>query len=546
MLELNNISKIYSQENRHIEAVKGLNLSIREGEFVAIVGPSGCGKTTMLKMIAGLLAPTDGEILLDRRKVEGPGIEMGWVPQDFTLFPWLTVRENIAFGLRFRADKTAQEKTELVQHFINVTGLRQFAESYPSELSGGMKQRVAIARTFANDPKFIVLDEPFGSLDSQTRSQLQDFLLGLWQEERKTIILVTHDLEEAIYMADRIIVLTTQPGTVKEILEINLSRPRTHVLRYEPEFGKLRKYLYYQVRSEVIKASWILGQDSSGQYPRLGLHAWLGDLPFYLAKEMQLLEKYKIPMEFMNLEKREDRVGLWLKGDLEFLNVTLDVAVLLREKRPELKILMPLSQSIGAEALIARKEITTLEGLRGKRIAIEKDWLSYFFLLYILDSAGIPLREVELVDMDVSKTGSALLAGEVDAGVLWEPWLAKTLELGTLHTLADSKKHPIIYDVLIATESVLKKYPAYVSGLRSVWHDSVEMFEKNGIDSIRKTSYYTGTSPEEVGLQLGQIRFLDSANTQEISNLISKVQDVFIKAGALHNKIDPIDLIYKR
>jgi len=545
MLELKNISKIYSLRARHIEAVKNLNLSIREGELVAIVGPSGCGKTTVLKMIAGLLAPTDGEVLLDGKKVEGPGIEMGWVPQDYTLFPWLTVRENIAFGLRFRADKTSQEKTELVQHFINVTGLRQFAESYPAELSGGMKQRVAIARTFANDPKLIALDEPFGSLDSQTRSQLQDFLLGLWQEEKKTIILVTHDLEEAIYMADRIIVLTTQPGTAKEILEINLPRPRTHVLRYEHEFGKLRKYLYYQVRSEVIKASWTSPQDSSAGYPRLGLHAWLGDLPFYLAKEMRLLEKYRIPVEFLNLEKREDRTGLWLKGDLEFLNVTLDVAILLREKKPELKILMPMSQSIGAEALIARNEIATLNDLRGKRIAIEKDWLSYFFLLYVLDSAGISPHEVELVDMDVSKTGSALLAGEIDAGVLWEPWLAKTLELGTLHTLADSKKHPVIYDVLIATESVLKKYPTYATGLRSAWRDSVEMFEKNKIDSIRKTSYYTGTSPEEVALQLGQIRFLDNTNTQEMSDMISKVQDVFIKAGVLHRKIRPDELIFK-
>lgn len=235
MLEIQNISKLYKHKEHWIEAIKNVSLSIKEGEFVAFVGPSGCGKTTLLKIIAGLIEPSSGNIVLDNKNIDAPQKDLGVVFQGFTLFPWLNVEQNIAFGLDLQGLKEEQ-KFKIVDHYLKVTGLKDFAEFYPKDLSGGMQQRVAIARTLANNPKVLLMDEPFGALDSQTRSQMQQFLTSLWETEHKTVIFITHDVSEAVFLADTVYVLSNRPMEIKKVFKVPFLRPRTHELKQTKEF----------------------------------------------------------------------------------------------------------------------------------------------------------------------------------------------------------------------------------------------------------------------------------------------------------------------
>lgn len=242
MLELKHIAKTYNSNPHPVEVISDLTLSVSDAKFVALVGPSGCGKTTLLKMIAGLVPPTSGEILLGGQTVSGPGKDRGIVFQNFSLFPWLTVRENIAFGLNLRKmDK--QKKEEVVNRYLHITGLERFASFYPRNLSGGMQQRAAIARTLANNPRLLLMDEPFASLDAQTRSRMQEFLTQLWEKERKTVIFVTHDVREAIFLADTVYLATPRPMQIKRKFTIPFARPRAHALKRAKEFFELEMYV---------------------------------------------------------------------------------------------------------------------------------------------------------------------------------------------------------------------------------------------------------------------------------------------------------------
>ncbi len=238
MLELKQITKNYNSNPHPVEVISDLTLSVSDGEFIALVGPSGCGKTTLLKMIAGLIPQTSGEILLDGQAVSGPGKERGIVFQDFSLFPWLTVRENIAFGLNL-IKMSSQKKSSMVNRYLQITGLERFASFYPRDLSGGMQQRVAIARTLANNPSLLLMDEPFGSLDAQTRSRMQEFLMHLWEQEKKTVIFVTHDVHEAIFLADTVYVASPRPLAIKQKFAVPFTRPRSPALKRAKEFFEL-------------------------------------------------------------------------------------------------------------------------------------------------------------------------------------------------------------------------------------------------------------------------------------------------------------------
>ncbi len=240
MLELKQITKTYGKNKSAFEAIKDLTFSVKEQEFVSIVGPSGCGKTTLLKIMSGLMQATSGEIILDGKSVSGPGKDRGLVFQQFTLFPWLTVRDNISFGLDLQK-MDRKKKGTLVNHYLEITGLADFASSYPKNLSGGQQQRVAIARMLANDPKVLLMDEPFGALDSQTRSAMQEFLVNLWEAEHKTIIFITHDVGEAVFLSDTVHVLSKSPTVIKKSFTIPFSRPRTHDLKFTKEFFDLER-----------------------------------------------------------------------------------------------------------------------------------------------------------------------------------------------------------------------------------------------------------------------------------------------------------------
>jgi|ERR1043165_100017 ABC-type nitrate/sulfonate/bicarbonate transport system ATPase subunit len=248
-LEVDHVSKVYSSGNGKVEALRNFSCSGEKGTFLAVVGASGCGKTTLLRIIAGLTTPTSGKVLIHGKEIKGPGPDRGMVFQSYTSFPWLTVRKNIEFGLRLR-NVPEEERSKIARHYINLVGLSEFEGAYPSALSGGMKQRVAIARTLANDPAILLMDEPFGALDYQTRWTMQELLLDVWEKTRKTVIFVTHDIEEALFLADRVMVMTARPGWLKKEIEVSFDRPRKFELKATPEFVELKGKVMHLIREE--------------------------------------------------------------------------------------------------------------------------------------------------------------------------------------------------------------------------------------------------------------------------------------------------------
>jgi ABC-type nitrate/sulfonate/bicarbonate transport system ATPase subunit len=234
-------------------ALQPTSLDVADNDFITILGPSGCGKSTLLRIVAGLDTPTVGQVLLDGQAVTGPGADRGMVFQSYTLFPWLTVRENICFGLREKGMALAQQ-LEIAARFIAEVGLNGFESHFPKQLSGGMQQRVALARALANDPKILLLDEPFGALDNQTRALMQELLLSIWELHKKTVLFVTHDIDEAIFMANRCAVFSARPGRIKNELQIDLPYPRHYTVKTTPRFSELKAQVTEDIRVETLRA----------------------------------------------------------------------------------------------------------------------------------------------------------------------------------------------------------------------------------------------------------------------------------------------------
>ena len=241
-LRVDSVSLRYqSPTGETFTALDKVSFEVPDQQFAVIVGPSGCGKSSLLYLTAGLAEPSEGEIYVGGSKVDGPGVDRGMVFQGYTLFPWLTVRQNIEFGLRRRGLMSDEIRT-IVEFYLGEVGLKKFAEHYPKQLSGGMMQRVAIARALANDPQILLMDEPFGALDSQTRLQMQQLLLQVWSNSKKTVVFVTHDIDEALFLADRLLVMSARPGRIIEDLRLDFARPRTSELVTSPEFSRLKRH----------------------------------------------------------------------------------------------------------------------------------------------------------------------------------------------------------------------------------------------------------------------------------------------------------------
>jgi ABC-type nitrate/sulfonate/bicarbonate transport system ATPase subunit len=249
VLEVRGVSKSFGAT----VALQATNLDVAENDFITILGPSGCGKSSLLRIVAGLDAPSGGECRLDGRRIEGPGADRGMVFQSYTLFPWLTVRENVCFGLRERGMSLSQQH-EVAQGFIQQVGLNGFEHHHPKQLSGGMQQRTALARALANDPRILLMDEPFGALDHQTRELMQELLLGIWEAQRKTVLFVTHDIDEAVFMGTRVVVMTARPGRIKTDRRIDFAHPRHYAIKTTPDFAAIKAELTDDVRAEVLAA----------------------------------------------------------------------------------------------------------------------------------------------------------------------------------------------------------------------------------------------------------------------------------------------------
>ena len=251
-LKIYNVYKEYQGRNGKTIALNGVSLDIKENEFICVVGPSGCGKSTLLNIIAGLLEPTSGTVTLDGKVIEGTGVERGVVFQQYALFPWRTVLKNVMFPLEMKKVPKAEAEA-IARKYIKSVGLEGFEKSYPKELSGGMKQRVAIARAYAADPEVLLLDEPFGALDAQTRVQLQSELLETWEKEKKTCFFITHDVDEAVILAQRVIIMSARPGRIKKIVDIDIPYPRTQATKTDPRFLELKSEIWNQVYQEFLE-----------------------------------------------------------------------------------------------------------------------------------------------------------------------------------------------------------------------------------------------------------------------------------------------------
>jgi NitT/TauT family transport system ATP-binding protein len=250
----------YPSKQGRLRVVDDVSYAIGDGEFVAVIGPSGCGKTTMMNMVAGFVVPTQGRVLLDGKPITGPGPDRGVIFQEYGVFPWLTVRENIAFGLKLSANRAGSaERESICARYMKLMGLGDFAEAWPKMLSGGMRQRLALARAYAVRPQFLLMDEPFGALDAQTRNAMQDLLLQVLAAEGKTVMLITHSVEEAIYLASRIVVMSARPTRIREQITIPFTYPRSESLHESREFNELRSH----IRELVMKEYAVQAQQSA-------------------------------------------------------------------------------------------------------------------------------------------------------------------------------------------------------------------------------------------------------------------------------------------
>lgn len=239
LISIKDVTKIYNTERGRTVSLDHVSLDVEQGEFITLVGPSGCGKSTMLNLVGGLLMPTSGQVLVNDEPVKGPGPDRGVIFQQYALFPWLTARENVEFGLRLQK-VPKKERAERAMHYLGLVGLEDFADALPKELSGGMKQRAAIARAYAVHPSVLLMDEPFGALDALTRVQMQDDLLETWEKEKRTVVFITHDVDEAVYLASRVVVMSPRPGRISEIIDVPLAYPRGEEIRLSPEFAEIR------------------------------------------------------------------------------------------------------------------------------------------------------------------------------------------------------------------------------------------------------------------------------------------------------------------
>lgn len=245
-IEIKNLDKTFRTERGELNVLSNINLSVEQGEFLSIVGSSGCGKSTLLRIVVGLDRNYSGSIFSYGRAVDGPGIDRGMVFQESRLFPWLTVEKNIEFGISKKVSK--EERKKLVYEQLKLVELTNFAKSYPAQLSGGMKQRISIARSLINKPKLLLLDEPFGALDAMTRINMQQEILKIWKKENTTMILVTHDIDEAVYLGDRVVVLSSRPGRIKKIIPVDLARPRD---RSSYDFTHIKSQIYDEFFTKV-------------------------------------------------------------------------------------------------------------------------------------------------------------------------------------------------------------------------------------------------------------------------------------------------------
>jgi len=546
MLKIHKLSKHYhNSEDKSFVAINDISFDIKKGEIICIVGPSGSGKSTILNCITGLDKKFEGNIQINEldssKYLENNRIAL--VSQQYSSFPWLNVFENIAIGF-YGKNKSKNEICAETNNLLKRVGLYKVKDYFPDKLSGGMQQRIAIARAIAQQTDLIAFDEPFGALDVQTRSQMQEFLARLWEEEQKTMILVTHDIDEAIYLADRIIVLGLNPGTIKEIINVKIKKPRKSEIRFQEDFIKLKKFISYIIRSESIKASLEEGIITDTDVFKMGLYIWSGNTLLYYAKDSGMFIDESLDVEQINFEDNKKKVELWEQDKLNAVNVTLDKAIELHSRIPDLKIVNILNRSVGGDALIAQSNIKSVAELKGKTIGLEKGSVAEFFLSYILQKDGMTCRDIKIKDMKCSEIGAAIIAGNIEAGIIWEPWLEKALELSNINILKTTNDYPILYDVLIIKSKLLQQKTKEIEKIKKVWNKSVVIWKKQKKEIISIASSHIGIPERELTESLKKIEFFDKI-PNNFNLVVDEIKEVLIKDKLIKEDYFPEKLFIK-
>lgn len=518
-LDVKNIDKSYSTAR----VLDDISFTVKEHEIVAILGPSGCGKTTLLKCVLGLENQDRGNIFINGQKQQDwlQQKRIAYVPQQYANFAYLTAAQNLAAALP-QSDLRDQRA---INQWLKGVGLEKYSAAYPGALSGGMQQRLALARGLAQPTEIMALDESLNALDVETRHQMQELILELWAEDKRTILFVTHDIEEALFLSKRIVVMGTNPGAVQKIVDVPFSYPRKSTLRFDAEFQRMRRSLSYIVRSEMMKGKLSDGESTQARAMKIGLYYWPGNSPFFYAQDKGLFDRSALPVELLSFSDNRQKIEYWKLQRIDVLNVTVDTALRLMNEFPDIEIIAGLNLSHGGDALITCKNIASIKEMQGKKIALEKGEISEFFLKYILSKNGLTLRDVVVQDMHGDAIGAALIDGSVDAAVLWEPWLSKAIELSGATVIATSKEYSVFADVLIARKDFIEMHAKEIAIVKSIWKSSVQDFLKDPKDFIRTVAPLVGLSIQELRNQLGNILFFEGG-VNEVVQIGDQVREI--------------------
>ena len=445
-LKVENLTVIYGGQ-QELVAVEDLSLQVNPGEFVCLLGTTGCGKSTVLNVVAGFISPTTGHVFLDGKEITSPGPERGIVFQQHALFPWKTVRGNVEFGLKMKG-LTEDQKSKTGQRYINLIGLKGFEDRYPHELSGGMQQRVGIARVLANDPLLLLMDEPFGSVDAQTRMMMQELLLRIWEEFHRTVLFVTHDVDEAILLADRILVMTTRPGQIKEELTVTLARPRGYDMATTDEYAEIKRRALSLIREESLKAMWagLASAKRAADEVRIGYLPNAESVPLLIAQRHGFFKKEGIKVELVEFESGEVVISAAIAGGLD-AGVAGTVPILFALENEEAIRIVRDGGHVGKAphpyfGLCTRKDsdIRKTEHLRGKTVAVNGYRTTGSTLLLILTRRADVAGSVRVVTLPFGAMARGLQEGRIDAAMMIEPYIALGLADGQIEVLAGTEE----------------------------------------------------------------------------------------------------------
>ena len=498
-ISLKNLNKSYG----NTPVLHDINLDIHQGEIVSILGSSGCGKTTLAKCLLGLES-FDGEIMINRESLHDylKKNRIGYVPQRYANFEHLSVLENLKIVFEIITEKDLEK----INHFLKVFGLYNYKNNYPKDLSGGMKQRLAIARALLVPTDIIIFDEPLSALDIETRQKIQELLLSVWEQDKKTFIFITHDIEEAIYFSKKIIVMESNPGKIKTTLEIPYRYPRIPNIRYEKDFQDLRKTLSLMIRSESIKG--LLARNIHHESITIGLYMWAGNAPWYYAEDKGLFDTTIPPVEIISFSDTHQKDLYFDDNLVNILHTTKSNLPILYKKYPDMVVLTQTDISYGADGIITTLPVTNITDLKNTSVGVETREVGLEFLKYVLEKNNMSMHDINIINAKNEDLGTLLLSGKVDSIVSWEPYLSKILEISGGNIIADTTQYPAPLDnILVCKKDFYENHKTTIDTVLEIFKKSVYEYENNPQIFIQKTAPMVGLTEKELRETLSKVKF---------------------------------------